>query len=321
MKKIKIKFVDFWGEFNPNDNFIANTLHLAYDYELSETPDYLFFSTFGHTHLQYNCVKILFVGENITPDFNVCDYALAFDYLEFGDRYMRLPLYLTRNNFKDFKPAYDFTAEHVLNRKFCSIVVSNGQMANPIREEFFKRLSRYKQVDSGGRLWNNVGGPVADKHQFISQYKFNIAFENSRRNGYTTEKVVDAMIANSLPIYWGDPLIGRDFNLNSFIDISSYPNIDAAVERIIELDRNDDLYLETLHQPWINDMAMFHWQEHLLSFLSNIIDKPLEEARYLSDYGMLKLYRRNAQYANFLGNRLKINKLLSAIQTLRSRLS
>ena len=64
-------------------------------------------------------------------------------------------------------------------QKFCSMVVSNAQVSNPIRERFFRLLSEYKQVDSGGRLWNNVGGPVADKQKFISGCKFNIAFENS----------------------------------------------------------------------------------------------------------------------------------------------
>lgn len=319
MKKIKIKFVDFWGDFNPKDNFIINTLRKEYECVLSEVPDYLFFSTFGCIHLRYTCVKILFVGENIVPDFNICDYALAFDYLDFGDRYMRLPLYLVRDNFKNFKSETEFVEEKVLKRKFCSIVVSNAKIASPMREKFFKTLSRYKQVDSGGRLWNNVGGPVVDKHQFISQYKFNIAFENSRSNGYTTEKIVDAMIANSLPIYWGDPLIGRDFNTQSFVNVNDINCIDEVVERIVELDKNDTLYLEMLRQPWVNNMDMFNWEGRLLSFLKNIVEKPMDEARYLTDYGMQKLYKRDLMYADIIGNKMKMNKIISVIQIFRTR--
>ena len=321
MKRIKIKFIDFWGDFNPQDNFIINTLRKDYVCELSDTPDYLFFSTFGCKHLQYTCVKIMFIGENIVPDFNICDYALAFDHLDFGDRYMRLPLFLVRDNFKSFKPDSVFSEEDALRRKFCSIVVSNVKIASPMREKFFRALSRYKQVDSGGRLWNNVGGPVADKHQFISQYKFNIAFENSRSNGYTTEKIMDAMIANSLPIYWGNPLIEKDFNPRSFVDISEFKDIDEAVDRIVELDRNDDLYIEMLRQCWVNDTTMFHWEERLLQFLKNIVEKPVEQARYLTDYGMQKLHRRDLLYADFVGNKMKVNKILSAFQTFRFRFS
>lgn len=319
MKSIKIRFVDFWGDFKPQDNFIINVLRKRYVCELSEEPDYLFFSTFGCTHLRYKCVKIMFIGENLVPDFNFCDYALAFDWLEFGDRYMRLPLYLVRDNFKDFRPNHPFVEEEVLGRKFCSIVVSNAKIASPMRETFFKALSRYKPVDSGGRLWNNVGGPVSDKHQFISQYKFNIAFENSRSCGYTTEKVMDAMIADSLPIYWGNPLIYKDFNPDSFVDISNYKSIDEAVERIIELDRNDALYLEMLRQPWVKEDSVFHWEDRLLSFLTNIMEKPLDKARYLTDYGMQKLYKRNFLLADFVGSKMKVNKIISAVETLYTR--
>jgi hypothetical protein len=72
-----------------------NFLKEFYDVELSSNPDYCFFSIYGFEHLKYiNCVKISFIGENIVPDFNFCDYALGFQYLEFDDRYKRFPLYL-----------------------------------------------------------------------------------------------------------------------------------------------------------------------------------------------------------------------------------
>ena len=66
-RTIKIKFVDFWGDFNVKDNFITRTLSQKYNVELSDNPDYLFFGTFGHRHLDYSCVKIMFIGESINP--------------------------------------------------------------------------------------------------------------------------------------------------------------------------------------------------------------------------------------------------------------
>lgn len=316
-RKIKIKFVDFWADFEDNNNFILNILRQYYICELSDTPDYLFFSTFGNSHLYYKCVKIMYIGENIFPDFNVCDYAMAFDWLEFGDRYLRLPIYLIRDNFKDFKIINEINYNDVLNRKFCSIVVSNIKHANPIRELFFKKLSTYKKIDSGGRVWNNVGGPVEDKHLFISQYKFNIAFENSSALGYTTEKIMDAMIANCIPIYWGDPCVDKNFNSDSFVNISNFSNIDDAIDYIVELDRNDDKYIAMLSKPKINDVEILNWEKNLSLFLINIIEKPLSQAKYITDYGMQDLYRRNLKYADFVGNKLKFNKINSIIQTIK----
>ena len=59
----------------------------------SEDPDYIIYSGFGNDHLKYDCIRIFFTGECITPDFNECDYAIGFDRLTFGDRYARIPLY------------------------------------------------------------------------------------------------------------------------------------------------------------------------------------------------------------------------------------
>ncbi|WP_229032252.1 hypothetical protein [Bacteroides nordii] len=52
MKTIKVKFVDFWENFDPQHNFIANIISKKYRIELSDTPDYLFFSVFGYENPQ-----------------------------------------------------------------------------------------------------------------------------------------------------------------------------------------------------------------------------------------------------------------------------
>lgn len=173
-RTIRINFVDFWGDFNVKENFIIRTLRQRYNVKLSDNPDYLFFGTFGNRHLDYDCIKIMFIGENIAPDFNLCDYALGFDFIQFDDRYMRLPLYCTYDCFASLAQRRLPSDEMLLDRKFCSMVVSNNRHASPHRERFFKLLSEYKQVDSGGRLWNNVGGPVSDKLEFVAQYKLSL---------------------------------------------------------------------------------------------------------------------------------------------------
>lgn len=319
-RTIKINFADFWSDFNPNDNFIINVLRKQYDVDVVDKPDYLFFSAFGYNHLRYDCVKIMYLGENIVPDFNLCDYAIGFDFIQFDDRYMRLPLYCLYECFPKLDNNTIFNDEQVLNRKFCSIVVSNQRFASPHRERFFRLLSEYKQVDSGGMLWNNVGGPVADKLQFVSQYKFNIAFENSCVRGYTTEKIMEPMTVNTLPIYWGNPLVCRDFNSASFVNVGDFASMEDAVQHIVDLDNDDARYLQMLRAPKIIDPRIKEWQENLLAFLSNIIEKPLDEAKYLTPYGIQKLYREELKAYDILARRLKIKKIVAAYDKIRKRL-
>ena len=88
VKKIYINICDFWTNQNKENSMFANFLKKYYDIEFSDKPDFLFYSVVGNEHKSYqDCVKIFYTGENILPNFNECDYALGFDYLEFGDRY------------------------------------------------------------------------------------------------------------------------------------------------------------------------------------------------------------------------------------------
>lgn len=319
-RTIKIKFVDFWGDFNVKDNFITRTLSQRYNIELSDKPHYLFFGTFGYRHLNYSCIKIMFIGENIAPDFNLCDYALGFDFIEFGDRYMRLPLYCTYDCFASLAQISLPSDEMLLDRKFCSMVVSNNRHASPHRERFFRLLSEYKQVDSGGRLWNNVGGPVADKLEFIAKYKFNIAFENSSVCGYTTEKIMEPMVVNALPIYWGNPLVCKEFNAASFVNVNDFASMEDAVQHIVDLDNDDFQYLNKIKATKVISDDIINWENRLLNFLSNIIEKPLEEAKYLSPFGMQKLYREELLTYDILSRRLKIKKIVAAYDKLRKKI-
>jgi alpha(1,3/1,4) fucosyltransferase len=118
------------------------------------------------------------------------------------------------------------------------------------RNDFFHLLTnKYKKVDSGGKALNSIGGLVNDKLAFQRECKFSIAFENSSYPGYTTEKILHAFVADTIPIYWGNPLVHKDFNTKAFINCHDYNNFDEVVDRVIEIDNNDELYLQYLKEP------------------------------------------------------------------------
>ncbi|GHS99688.1 hypothetical protein FACS189421_10590 [Bacteroidia bacterium] len=302
MKEIKIFFVDFWSDFKNDDNFIVSALKERYKIRIDlEKPDYLFYSSFGFRHFQYpDAVKIYFTGENDVPDFNLCDYGIGSARLDFADRYFRLPLYVLYKGYDELFIHVEPRLSTSLQRKFCNFVYSNKQKADPIQEEFFHRLSQYKKVDSGGKYLNNIGQPVADKIDFIKDYKFTIAFENSSLPGYTTEKLIDPMRVNSIPIYWGNPDVGEDFNTKSFVNVQDYQSMDEAIEAIIFLDNNDEAYREKLAQPWIVNPETKDWQANLALFLKNIMEQPLPEVKRTTPYGFVHRYQEKQLISNII---------------------
>lgn len=253
MKKIKIDFTDWWSGFDKTDNYFYNLLKEEFDVEISNNPDYLFFSLFGQNHQKYNCKKIFYTGENIAPPLGYCDYSFSFDHLEDPKNY-RLPHYLLYDGYYELALEKKID-ESLAKRKFCNFVVSNGDCQ--VRNNFFTKLSKYKKIDSGGRFANNIGYAVPDKRKFQSEYKFSIAFENNAyRPGYEwyiTEKPFEAMCSNSIPIYKGGSKISEDFNTESFVNVHDFSSENDVIEYIIELDNNDDKYMNLLRQPWFNN--------------------------------------------------------------------
>ena len=225
-----------------------------YDFEFTPAADadYVFHSCFGYDVLKYAGVRIFVTGENVSPNFNISDYAMAFDRMEFGDRYCWLPL------IKLYREAYASLtaprppANEILPTKtgFCAYVMSSTRDSAPERTTVFEALSRYKPVSSGGKWNNNVGGPVPKKLAFQSSHKFVLAIENCSYPGYLTEKFSEAAQANAVPIYWGDPTIADLFNPKAFVNCHDYGTLDEVVARVKEIDSNDDLYRQMLSEPW-----------------------------------------------------------------------
>ena len=301
MREIRVKFTDYYG-IRPEDTWAYRILRQSYDVRLvGRHPDYVIDGGLGFEYLDYpDAVRIVFVGESYVPDFNQFDYAVGFDDLTFGDRYLRIPLFAFYSQFRTLcerrsgspSPLPD---PALARREFCSFVVSNDD-GDPARLEFFRRLSKYKPVASGGKLFNNVGGRVPDKSAFVARYKFNIAFENSVVPGYTTEKVMEPLAVRSVPVYYGNPRIAEDFNPACMVRVSSREDMERAIEEIVALDRDDAAYLAKLSAPTF--VHPFDWYERRLAdFLHGIFDQPMESARRLNAYGYQTNIRHRAEQA------------------------
>ena len=212
-----------------------------------------------------------FLGwENVRADWNICDYVFDSDFYEDNPRHKRFPIALAGWNLEKLTLQKDIDL-FMNKKKFCCMLISNPKAKERIR--FFHELSGYKKIDSAGKYLNNIGHQVENKVDFIKDYKFVISFENSSYPGYTTEKLIEPMFANSIPIYWGNPLVAKDFNTKSFVNINDFKSYDEAIKYIIELDTNEEKYLEMVAQPWLNDnkVADEFTDESFLDFFDFIV--------------------------------------------------
>lgn len=312
MKRLKINFGYFWPDFKKDDNYFTRILSLKYKIEITDNPDFFFFTHLYNgkrDYLKYNCHRIFLGCENERADWNICDYVLDSDFIENNRRHKRFPIWAGWNLEKLAEPKV--IGSFAGKKKFCCMLVSNAKAKERI--EFFHLLNKYKQVDSAGRYLNNIGHKVDNKMDFIKDYKFVISFENSSYPGYTTEKLIEPMLTNSIPVYWGNPEVQKDFNTNSFINIKSRNDFHAAIEKIIELDNDEEQYLRIATEPWFHNNSIP--QEMSRDSLSAFFDFVIEDSKTTLPVAKSAL-KRSIHYFNFLKNKLEGN-LLNKLQIKR----
>ena len=277
--KIKAAVVDF-AKTRETNFLIKGIEHFCEIVDDVKAPEYVLYSCFGSSHLIYsNAVKIFICDENVYPDFNQCDYAIGSLRLNCGGRYLWFPPCFSTYLNRDLPnlPKLDYT---MAQRKFCSFIYSQaciGQGAI-LRKEFCQELMKYKHVDCPGAILHNMDAPELAKRgdsanwntskiQFLSNYKFNIAFENSSNDGYITEKLMDAYLANTVPIYYGSEGNVAPFPKASMICVNDYPDFESLMNKIIEVDQNDDVYMSMLKANPLRNGIVLNPSEMLKSFI------------------------------------------------------
>ncbi|MGN6267190.1 MAG: glycosyltransferase family 10 domain-containing protein [Ginsengibacter sp.] len=311
MQTLKIKFDQLYPGFNPESNVYTRILSKRFKVVVSDNPDFYFFthSYYGkENYLNYKCHRVFYGGENVRANWNICDYVIDSDFYENNPRHLRFPLWALWKPSRLTGPKNE--ANFLSKKKFCCMVVSNAKAKERIA--FFHQLSKYKKVDSGGRFLNNIGIPIENKIEFIKDYKFVISFENSSYPGYTTEKIIEPMLVDSIPIYWGNPFIAKDFNIKSFINIENANQFDTVIEQIIEIDNDDEKFLSMVREPWfINNVVPKEVDEEaLIDFFKFIIEdskikKPVAKSFSKRNIHKMDLFKTKALF--------KINRSLKKL--------
>lgn len=313
MKTVKIHFTGFWENFDYQHNMFTSILKRRYNVVLdSVDPDFLICSPLGrpYEYMKYDCPRIMYTGEFLSADFTALDYFIGYDDISFGDRAFRFPLFLFNDDAvasRSEKMTED-AAYKILKSKeyFCNYIFGHDTERG-IREQILEGLSAYKRVECAGSHRNNMPNGqtfnMQTKIPFMEKCKFSIAAESINYPGFTSEKIGHAFQTHTIPIYFGDPDIGKAFNEDAFVDYSRCDGVDDLVRKVIEIDSSDDLYIHMLcQQRYILENYEEQMFQNLENFLFHIFDQDKEEAyrrpRFYRAYwfeSYLKEYNKSLQ--------------------------
>jgi len=291
MKTVKIKFAGKWEGITPEENTVCYWLKKnGYDVQVTDDADYIICDVLGEYHYeycQYPQVRIFESGENVTPDFNLVDYAISRYPITFGDRNFYYPgCTMAGSHWHALaKKDRNYPAEFLQEKPYFANLIARHDCEYNYRSIFFEKLNAYKRVESAGPLLYNMPDGVKvnwlddSKTNFQRKCKFTICFESIAHEGFITEKITDAFFADTIPIYYGSSCVKEIFNQDAFIHVPDYESFDAVVEKIMELDQDDEKYLAMLRQPILVDPDLpRRLDEELEKYILHIFEQPPEKA-------------------------------------------
>ena len=259
MESMKIKFFsDYTDSENLLDNFLAkyHVLDHLLSYTLEDDYDYAVVFNRTNETLRKHAKIITIIQE---PSWSIVhqdttylensDYLVIHDPglfenklgIRLGGKVLESPSYMFyydpvgRNYFDGL--------EKIKKERKLSMIVSGlsfniGNYGNRLAL-LNKILNTDLDIDIYGRGLNiadqRYKGVVEYKSNALVPYQYSIAIENSNEKNYITEKFIDCVLCNTVPIYNGAPNIAEVYNERYFktIDLDS-PHIISDIREIIK---------------------------------------------------------------------------------------
>jgi hypothetical protein len=276
---IKICAANFWPGFSLEIGFVRYLLELALgSFAIvgnEREADIVVSSVFprrarlkkmlGVKWPRYPEKTISFIWENQRPDYQKCRFSISSDFDSYDGRNFRIPLWYMQlqwpNLLRDqpaqgskawssFEPLTEIDPllqprqAKQARSAFCCFVAANRE---PHRMLAVERLSSFRRVDLFGPI---TGKPFqGSKYELLSNYRFNLCFENSTFPGYYTEKLLQSWVGGCIPLYYSDKWYVRDFNPLAAINRSDFASLDEFVDYVATVDASPSKYEEIFRQP------------------------------------------------------------------------
>lgn len=112
--------------------------------------------------------------------------------------------------------------------KNISIICSNKSFlsGHKLRHECIAQFKN--KIDIYGNGYN----PIESKLQALKDYRFQIVIENSKKDFWFTEKIIDCFVTGTIPIYYGCEAIGDFFDKNGIITFNSLEELDNILKNL-----------------------------------------------------------------------------------------
>ena len=73
---------------------------------------------------------------------------------------------------------------------------------------------------------------IPDKRAILDEYQFTITPQNASLNNWFDDKIIDSLVAKTIPLFWGCPNIEKYFNMDGIIHFKAYEELLAGLSKL-----------------------------------------------------------------------------------------
>jgi len=107
--------------------------------------------------------------------------------------------------------------------KKCSLLLSGKSFTSgqSLRHQIAHSVAGIDIMGGGSKT-----GHIKNKLDSLKNYKYSFIIENCQHYNYFTEKLIDCLVTGTVPIYFGCPNISDHFNINGFVVINNFRDLE-----------------------------------------------------------------------------------------------
>jgi hypothetical protein len=112
-----------------------------------------------------------------------------------------------------------------------------------------RALEKIGEVDVFGPV---VGKPIQSKLEIAKNYRYTLCFENDIYPGYVTEKPMEAYLAETVPLYWGQLDMCSPINSACLINLFDFDSMEDWLNHIASIDEVE--YRKYYERPFLKSI-------------------------------------------------------------------
>ena len=124
----------------------------------------------------------------------------------------------------DYKPTW-IEGDPRMKKFQVSFITSSkvSTSGHRLRQEIYDRLPAY--VNGMPILKHRSPPYIPSKRVLLDEYQYFITPQNASQDNWFDDKIIDALIAKTIPLYWGCPNIGDFFNVDGILRFRTYDEL------------------------------------------------------------------------------------------------